>query len=351
MKTLKTIITTASVMALAFVFVTNFGAIKRLALNIIYRDNGTRKAIVKETHYDLEAGVIQAMQTAHDAAYEYASNELDKWVDELNYRVDNEFLDDYFSFMETKRRELTTTLNWILYSMSISPMSAEEKAVLELEEQISKKIIKPELSQLKIENITREALNIYAETFDNELIKYQERYNIPRPMWNKYIQGVCGLTMGAESKKIPIATKTMIVSGIALTGVVSVPVTALIKSVSTKIAARNAASAAAKAGTTVVVKSAGKVAAKAGAKTAAKGAASMTQAVPLIGLGITAAICIWDIVEHAKTSRESKRILKQNLSEYFSEVKTELLNSSEEGIMGSIIDWENKLRKNISRNK
>lgn len=64
-------------------------------------------------------------------------------------------------------------------------------------------------------------------------------------------------------------------------------------------------------------------------------------------LGVTAAICIWDIADYANTASEGKELLKQSLAQYFQEVKTELLCSTDQSIMGSIINWENDVKTNI----
>ena len=81
--------------------------------------------------------------------------------------------------------------------------------------------------------------------------------------------------------------------------------------------------------------------------TVAKSVGKFGKAIPYIGWGITAAICIWDIVDYANTASEGKELLKQSLAQYFKEVKTELLCSTDQSIMGSIINWENDVKTNI----
>lgn len=340
-KTIKTVFNTISVMAILFVLFTNLGVIKSFIGKRIPRTFAEPKS-VPVMNYNLEKEIIQAMDTAHAAAYQYTSHELDKWINDMMSRADNEFLDDYFGFMQTKRRELLSIYNSAIHFIRKDTESAEEVAIRELENEISRKVIKPELAQARIENITCQALDVYMTTFDNELVKLQESYKIPTPDWNKYISALCGLTLDTEQKSYPIAFKTAVVSGTAMTGIIAVPV---IKSVATKVSSKIAEKAAVKAGT----KAAEKVVVKTGTKVAVKGVGTAAKAIPYIGWGITAAICIWDIVDYANTSSEGKKLLKTSLEEYFAEIKTEMLGNNESSIMGAITLWENALKARIAK--
>ena len=182
------------------------------------------------------------------------------------------------------------------------------------------------------------------ETFDDELSKLQQAYKIPTAEWNKYICDICGLTMDIKNKSYPVKFKIAFVSGTAAVGIVAAP---LVKKVFVKISEKMAAKAGAKAGTAVATRALTKSASKAAGKGAAKGAATVAKAVPYVGLGIAVAIGIWDIFDYAKTSAEGKRLLRQSLQDYFGEVKAEMLSGSEESVMGSLILWENDLKKNI----
>ena len=111
------------------------------------------------------------------------------------------------------------------------------------------------------------------------------------------------------------------VSTIGLTGFTAYKVVPMVKDVAVKVSAKIAgktASTVAKTGTSVAAKTAGKAA----------------KAIPIVGWGITAAICIWDVVDYSKTAREGKVMLRKSLDEYFREVKKQLLGNTEDSIMG-----------------
>ena len=67
-KTIKTVFNTISVMAILFVFFTNLGAIKSFVGKRIPRTFAEPKS-VPVMNYNLEKEIIQAMDTAHAAAY------------------------------------------------------------------------------------------------------------------------------------------------------------------------------------------------------------------------------------------------------------------------------------------
>lgn len=333
-------INTICIVVLAFVFLTNYGSIKSYFTKKVSAP--TTKAIpVTAINYNLDKEVLNAMQIAQEATYNYVSTELDIWINEMLSRVDEDFLDEYFSFMQVKKREILSVYNTIVHFFYKNAESAEEAAIRELEEEIARKVIKPEIAQMRISNITSNAINVYATTLDEQLIHVQETYNVPVVEWNKYISHICGLTLDIQNKSYPVTFKTLVVSGTALAGFVATPI---IKNVATKVSAKIAEKTALKLGTKAI----GTTAVKATSKAVGKGAGSVAKAIPYVGWGITAAICVWDIIDYANTTKEGKIQLKQNLTEYFQEVKTELLSSTDQSIMGSITHWENTVKAKIA---
>ena len=258
--TIRRIVTAVSIIALAFVFFSNLGAVKSIASKLKAK---TACSVVYPSAMEIET----AMMTAHAAAYRYASKEIDSWIDELMYRVDNAFLCDYFSFVQVKKREITSLFYSIRHFFSSDSETAEKIITRELERKLSDIVIKPEQSQLRINEITKGAVGVYMETFGSELARLQIEYKIPAPEWNKYISDICGLTLDVNQKAYPVKFKMAVVSGTALSLVSVAPVVKKIASTASK---KMAARAGAKAGAKIV----GKVAAKAGVQVAGRGAAA-----------------------------------------------------------------------------
>ena len=128
-------------------------------------------------------------------------------------------------------------------------------------------------------------------------------------------------------------------TGLAFASISSVPLLKMIvPSVSKKIAAKTGS------------KIAGKIAVKAAGKSVAKGAAGAARAIPYVGLGIAVAIGIWDIFDYAKTSAEGKRLLRENLQEYFFVMKEEMLSGGENGILNSLDIYRESLKASVFQN-
>ena len=342
-KTIKTIWNTISIFTIFLVLVSGVGGTIRFSRKVPEKTSVSNK-VVAPVDYHLEEDIAATLDKAHIEANNFASKEVDAWVDEILLRANDDFLNDYFNFINVKKRELTILYHSVAYFFVEDSLSPEEAALKELEEEISRKVIMPEVSQARIKNITDQTIEVYLSVLDSELIKLQEAHEIPTPEWNRYISDICGITIQAENKEYPIAFKTMVVSGVTLTGITVTPIVSNIaRKVSMKIAEKNAV----KAG----IKIAEKTAVKTSTKAIGKGAGTFAKAIPYIGWGITAAICIWDIADYSKTAREGKLLVRSSLEEYLKEIKTELLGSSEDSIMGSIQIWENNLKRNIIRNK
>ena len=139
---------------------------------------------------------------AKEAAESFADAELDKWISEVMARVDENFLDDYFGFIQTKSREMQVLGQTILHGTHLSQKTADELMTEELEDKISKMVICPEISQRRIENITEQSIEVYLSRLDNELQQIQNNYKIPTPEWNEYIADLCSITLSINKKSI-----------------------------------------------------------------------------------------------------------------------------------------------------
>ncbi len=323
-------------------FVSQLGNLLRSNFNV-NKKNAEEVVIT----YPSNNEICDVLDTAHEKAYDYAANALDEWIAEMMIRVDEDFINDYFSFINVKKREISAVYHSTVHFFNKSSATAEEVASRELEDELSRKVIKPEISQAKIKNIMDNAVSIYMETLDTGFSNLQSEYQIPTPEWNNYISDICGITMDSEQKNYPFKFKLLVASGVALTGITTVSFVApLVKKVmtkvSTRIVARVAAKASAKAGTKIIASTA--------TKAGTKAVAASFNVVPIIGLGVTAAICIWDIADYAYNASKGKKMLRQNLSEYFAEVKAEMLSDSESSIMGCLSNFENSLKRNMPIN-
>ena len=299
----------------------------------------TEETSIPVMNYDLGEEINQALDRAHKEAEAYVDGELDSWIGDVMARLDRDFMDDYFGVVNTYWREASTMGLWVTNKLGFTD-SPEDVMTRKLEDMVSKRIIRPEISQQRIKNITDSAVDIYLTSLDTELQKIRQAHRIPTPDWNRYICDITEMTMGVESRTYPVSAKAFWVSGGAIALASAPALVNVAKTVFTKIAQKTGLKVAEKAGAKVAVKTV----AKAGGKTVAK-------AIPVIGWGVTAGILIWDILDHKASAEKGKAMLKESMQDYMNTVKDELMGNTENSIMGAITEWENKVKRNIMEKK
>lgn len=129
----KKILTTVCVLALGFVFITGLGELLPRGFKVPLVESKSAQPVIRNNK-KLNMKVRNAMDIAHNAAYEYASAELDLWINEMMSRADQYFLNDYFSFIQTKRREVTSLFYTVTHTFNSSSQTAEKATLKELED-------------------------------------------------------------------------------------------------------------------------------------------------------------------------------------------------------------------------
>jgi hypothetical protein len=88
-------------------------------------------------------------------------------------------------------------------------------------------------------------------------------------------------------------------------------------------------------------KAAAKMAAKTGSKVAAKAGGELLG--PIVAIGIIA----WDYWDHTKTKEHGKPVLRQNIADYFAQLKHSLLHDNESGLITAITRLESTLGESL----
>lgn len=342
-KVWKVILTCLTIVGLLALVITGYGFIRYMSGLRHTTEGNIAKAAelitpIKEPEIDYKLGerVTEAMNSAHSAAYSYASKEINSWIAEVMQRADDNFLDSYFSLLPHVGRGIKAFFTDVAHFFNGNRPTGQQVTMKELEEMINAKVIIPELSQKRIDNIMENTIKLYEDTLGAELSRVQVQYQIPKPIWDEYINDVCGMTRAAEVQKIPFMTKITAVSSVALVGVSASLAAPAIKKVITKVGTKRATNAAA---TSIAAES---------ASFAGKAVGTAVSKLTIAGACVSAGLLIWDIVDTCKTNADGKRQLRSNLESYFAEVKVELLGNTSDSIMGCLTDWENNVKKKMA---
>jgi len=281
----------------------------------------------------LKANLVQARNSAE----EYAEKELDVWGDELMKRVDNSFLDWYFGYFNQKSIEyksfflqLSAGAAHLVDSNNPTPeQEVAEEITQDFQTEFANRVLRPEISQLRLERLTRGTVDHYLDELKDVLNNVPIKYNIPQADWDRYLNEIAITINDSEGKSSSFSLKVFVGGGAYLA--LKPLVAPLILKVGSKVVVKMAS----KLGT--------KIAVKTGAVFTGKVASALLDAT--VGVGII----IWDLWDTKHTAAIEKPILRENIATYLKEVKASLLNNSESGMMTAIRQIESEIVSNLDK--
>lgn len=274
-----------------------------------------------------------ALVAAREAALKTASDELDIWINGLMNRVDSnqkgDFLDWYFGYWTQQKFGVDGVLQAGKRVFNKNLPTAKEKIQEEVLQEFTNRVFRPEIAKLKLKNISRNVSQIYTRELQLNLEKIRVKYKIPKANWDEYLQNVTVVVTNIEGKQVPLQLKAFTTAtlggGVLLAKAAIVAIEKVTAKVATKVVAKAGASMLGKAGALV------------GGE--------------LLGPAVTVAIIVWDAVDIHNTEVNYRPILKQNIEDYFSLMKTDILSDEENGIEKVILDIENSIRKGMSNSR
>lgn len=271
----------------------------------------------------MESAIATAITNAHSQSQSFAAAKLDAWVDELMTRVDDSFLDWYFNYFNQKKLEFSTPFVWLTsavahWTNANNPSPAQavaEKLTENFQTEFAKRVLRPKVAQLELENITKDTIDLYVAQLSQNIAEIQSSYKIPQADWERYL-GDVAITINDTEGNISNLSLKILTGGSAY-----LLTKAMIPTV-TKVGSKVVTSFAGKAGAKMAAKTGGAVAAKLGAELLD----------PIVGVGII----IWDLWDYNHTVAVEKPILRDAIYDYLQQVKLSLLNNPENGIMSAI---------------
>ncbi len=272
--------------------------------------------------------VATIMEEARKQAEKEAGAELDKWIAENMLRVDEHFLDWYFGYWTQQSLGLQALLSEVMHWVDDDSPSAAEKVTQVVQEEFSNRVIRPVIAQARLERIIDMTMSNYAATLQAKINKIPGKYQIKPAAWDRYIADISTLVGDVEAnRQVSLSLKTIV--GVAAGGtfiatkVFGPIIMKIAGKISTRLAAKQAAGMAAKTG--------GKVAARAGGK--------------FVGTLIAIGIIIWDVWDHYNTKNKALPVLRENIRDYFQELKQSILYDPGYGVITIIYGLEKSMVK------
>jgi hypothetical protein len=287
----------------------------------------------RKVNESMKATLDQARNTSE----EYANQKLDLWIDELMKRVDDSFLDWYFGYFNQKKLEyqsffvqLSSSAERLINSNKPTPEEKVAEVITqEFQTEFANRVLRPEISQLRLERLTQETVEHYLRDLRYHLNDVPIKYQIPQADWDRYLNEIAITINDSEGKTSTLSLKVLAGGGAYLA--LKPLVAPLVLKVGSKVVAKMAS----KVGV--------KIATKTGVVFTGKVASALLDAT--VGVGII----IWDLWDTNHTATIEKPILRENIAAYLQEVKVSLLNNSEKGIMTAIKQIESQIVTNLDK--
>jgi hypothetical protein len=275
--------------------------------------NQVRKSVRKE------------LQKARSSAEDYASTELDLWVDDLIKRVDSSFLDWYFGYFNQKKIEyqafwtgITSNMGgWLNPNNQTSQEQIAEIITQDFQTEFAKRVLRPQISQIRLDRITTQTVQHYFQEVDLSFSQIPKYQGIPLGDWKRYLEDLSIDIVDIEGNKSTLSGKLLRTEGAYLA--FKPLIIKMLPTIGSKVVLKLAG----KAGTKIATKTGGILAGKVGGV--------------FLDSTVGAGILLWDIWDNNHTASIEKPILRDNLTEYLREVKQSLLNNPDNGIM-TVVD-------------
>lgn len=279
---------------------------------------------------EVDKAIVEALGASRKAAEKIASSKLDAWVKKQMVRVDDDFLIWYFGYWHQQIMGVKALWYGAYHWVDTDVPTASEKITENIQEEFSKRVLRPQVAQLELERITREVVNQYAISLRSNLREIPAKYDVPQKDWDRHLDDIAIITSNVEgNRKVDVSLKALTSLTAAGTVVLAKAMAPAMKAIGTKVSANLAGKAAAK----MAAKTGGKVAAKVGGKFLG----------PIVGIGII----IWDAWDHNSTVSENKPILRNGIQDYLYEVKDMLLYDTESSVMSVIYGVEGNVLNSL----
>lgn len=175
----------------------------------------TETAIPEPIPWDqVDGEVRRILETAREKAQAEADLRLTRWTDEMMVRVDDDFLEWYFDYWNQQIMGLKSIWYWSLNQLMADQPTAAEGITEDIQLAFAQRVLRPQVAQLELESITRDAMEIYVYQLRQGLDHIPKTYQIPQGEWDRYLEDLAILTGGVEgNREVDLTLKALTVGG------------------------------------------------------------------------------------------------------------------------------------------
>jgi hypothetical protein len=284
----------------------------------------------------VDAAVVAAAAQARRHAEQFAAGQLDAWTRQMLSRIDQEFLPWYFGYWNQQAIGLKACWQGVKYELAgyvtadATPSPAEQ-TIQDIQTEFAGRVLHPESAQLRLEQITRQAVALYLAELGDRLKDIQVRYGIPPQQWDRYLEGVATSVQRIDgNRQVPLSLKAITASTVGAAAIL----TRSLAKLAARFEVRLAAGAAERPIAGVAARAASKVAARAGGK--------------MLGPIVAVGLIVWDIWDHHRTVSQNQPIVRDALAEYLSLQNDALLRDPQTGVLAAMHEVEAGIVRSLS---
>jgi hypothetical protein len=264
----------------------------------------------------VDKSVRDVFMRAGTKAEESAKVAVREWTKELRHRAEEDFIPWYFSYWNQQAMALKAIGFHLMKTPAAEGMfgkqpKAEEQIGAMVEKAFVSRVLQPATAQLKIDEITREAVTVYLDTLNHELKAVQADYNISEQDWDRFLDGIGETVRAVEgNRQVPLVLKGATV----VSGVIAVKIGQAVAGQIRGIIMRTGRREMFEEG----MMYAGRYAAR--------------------GFGGVAFVAMtgWDLYDHQRTVSQNTPVMQKLLGDYFDQLESLVLNDSQCGILQTL---------------
>ena len=135
---------------------------------------------------------------------------------------------------------------WTSGKILNNPVNVEQRITRDIQNEFEKRVLRPEIAQLRIERIARGMVTRYIAELREDIRDIPEKYKIPRAAWNRYLLDIATIAQRSEgNREVPLSLKTIAAASTVGGAVAAARLSATLKPAMARIGARMSGNAAA----------------------------------------------------------------------------------------------------------
>jgi len=324
-------ILTILLLTVCLIFTDSFTHIKTAYADVI---NEQKISLNDKCNYnnnwkEIDKLLADKIRNTREFAENFATEELNNYVEELMVDVDHKFLDWYFNFFYQKFIiEYGGVVSWIAFKLDepLKVFRAKDEKNLNASEVIEKRLIEnfykkfqeivfTESAKKKFQKIIERTGQMYGNSMSLVFADVKNSYQIADEDWNNHLGDLATLIYDTGNSKSSLSIESLTSSALTEGAVIGA-------FIGTKLLSK------------VAVKASSKVAVKSGTSIALSTTAKLAD--PLFAIGFL----VWDVWDYTKMVEKSRPTLRQNILDYLTELKNQTLYDSTIGIVPALEEIE-----------